>query len=227
MTTILGPKTGVPPLAAARLQRWALLLSAYEYDLEFRPTAQHANADGLSRLPLSVIADAGTATSDSDVFNVGQIEALPVTAMQLRKVTRQDPILSKVVTFTRNGWPSIVPENLRPYWTRRNELTVEGDCLMWGIRVVVPAKLQEHVLQELHKEHPGASRMKALARSYLWWPGLDKCLEEKAKSCLSCQEVKNNPSVAPLHPWIWPTQPWKRVYIDFAGPFKSHMFLSS
>ena len=118
LTTILGPKTGVPPLAAARLQRWALLLSAYEYDLEFRPTAQHANADGLSRLPLSVIADAGTATPDSDVFNVGQIEALPVTAMQLRKVTRQDPILSKVVTFTRNGWPSIVPENLRPYWTR-------------------------------------------------------------------------------------------------------------
>eukprot|EP00731_Ephydatia_muelleri_P002073 Em0001g2073a len=225
LTTILGPKTSVPPLAAARLQRWALLLSAYEYDLEFRPTAQHANADGLSRLPLSIIADAGTATSDSDVFNVGQIEALPVTAMQLRKVTRQDPILSKVVTFTRNGWPSIVPENLKPYWTRRNELTVEGDCLMWGIRVVVPAKLQEHVLQELHKEHPGASRMKALARSYLWWPGLDKCLEEKAKSCLSCQEVKNNPPVAPLHPWIWPTQPWKRVHIDFAGPFKSHMFL--
>eukprot|EP00731_Ephydatia_muelleri_P001456 Em0001g1456a len=73
--------------------------------------------------------DAGTATSDSDVFNVGQIEALPVTAMQLRKVTRQDPILSKVVTFTRNGWPSIVPENLKPYWTCRNELTVEGDCL--------------------------------------------------------------------------------------------------
>ncbi|KAL5509164.1 hypothetical protein EMCRGX_G004476 [Ephydatia muelleri] len=225
LTTILGPKTGVPPLAAARLQRWALLLSAYEYDLEFRPTAQHANADGLSRLPLSIIADAGTATSDSDVFNVGQIEALPVTAMQLRKVTRQDPILSKVVTFTRNGWPSIVPENLKPYWTRRNELTVEGDCLMWGIRVVVPAKLQEHVLQELNKEHPGASRMKALARSYLWWPGLDKCLEEKAKSCRSCQEVKNNPPVAPLHPLIWPTQPWKRVHIDFAGPFKSHMFL--
>ena len=133
LTTILGPKTGVPPLAAARLQRWALLLSAYEYDLELRPTAQHANADGLSRLPLSIIADAGTATSDSDVFNVGQIEALPVTAMQLRKVTRQDPILSKVVTFTRNGWPSIVPENLKPYWTRRNELTVEGDCLMWGL----------------------------------------------------------------------------------------------
>ena len=83
--------------------------------------------------------------------------------MQLKKVTHQDPILIKVVTFTRNGWPGTAPENLRPYWTCRNELTVEGDCLTLGIRVVVAAKLQEHVLQELHKELPGALRMKALA----------------------------------------------------------------
>ena len=40
-----------------------------------------------------------------------------------------------------------------------------------------------------------------------------------------CQEIKNNPPVAPLHPWIWPSQPWKRVHIHFAGPFKGHMFL--
>ena len=48
---ILGPKTGVPSLAAARLQRWALLLSAYCYDIEYKPTREHSHADGLSRLP--------------------------------------------------------------------------------------------------------------------------------------------------------------------------------
>ena len=52
LTTIFGSKHGVPALAAARLQRWAVQLAAYEYDIEFRPTARHANADGLSRLPL-------------------------------------------------------------------------------------------------------------------------------------------------------------------------------
>ena len=90
---------------------------------------------------------------------------------------------------------------------------------------MVPAKLQERVLQELHVGHPGASKMKAVARSYLWWPGLDKCLEQRAKTCASCQEVKNNPPVAPLNLWIWPTHPWKMVHIDFAGPVKGHMFL--
>ena len=52
LTTILGPKKGVPSVAAARLQRWALLLAAYDYDIEFRSTSAHGNADALSRLPL-------------------------------------------------------------------------------------------------------------------------------------------------------------------------------
>ena len=51
-TIILGPKTGIPSLAAARLQRWALILSAYKYQIQFRPTKAHGNANGLSRLPL-------------------------------------------------------------------------------------------------------------------------------------------------------------------------------
>ena len=52
LAAILGPKKGIPPLAAARLQRWALLLSAYNYDITYKSTKLHRNADGLSRLPL-------------------------------------------------------------------------------------------------------------------------------------------------------------------------------
>ena len=41
LVTILGPKKGIPTLAAARLQRWALVLAAYQYDIEFRSTKEH------------------------------------------------------------------------------------------------------------------------------------------------------------------------------------------
>ena len=35
LVTLLGPKSGIPTLAAARLQRWVILLSAYQYEIEY------------------------------------------------------------------------------------------------------------------------------------------------------------------------------------------------
>ena len=51
-----------------------------------------------------------------------------------------------------------------------------------GIRVIVPSKLRDLVLEELHLGHPRVVRMKALARSPVWWPGLDKELEMLVKA---------------------------------------------
>ena len=96
---------------------------------------------------------------------------------------------------------------------------------MWGVRVVVPQKFQSHVLQELHQGHLGVVKMKSLARSYVWWPGIDRDIEHVAKLCTGCQEVQKAPSLAPLHPWEWPATAWERVHVDFAGPFLNYMFI--
>ena len=39
-------------MAAARIQRWALTLAAYNYTIKYKPGKEHCNADALSRLPL-------------------------------------------------------------------------------------------------------------------------------------------------------------------------------
>ena len=224
LTTILSPKKGIPPLSAARLQRWALLLAAYSYDIVYKSTKDHANADGLSRLPLP-ITPTTECQQESTVFNIAQIDTLPVTVKQLKAATRQDSVLSKVLLYTKCGWPSTIPEVLKPYWKRRLEISLEDECIIWGIRVIIPYKLRKKVLQELHQSHVGIVRMKATARSYLWWPGLDQEIEELVKGCTQCQSVRNAPEVAPLHPWLWPTKPWKRIHIDFAGPLRGHSYL--
>ena len=54
---------------------------------------------------------------------------------------------------------------------------------------------------------------------------MDSDLEEKVKSCMSCQQNQKTPEVAPLHPWEWPQRPWSRLHIDYAGPFLGKMFL--
>ena len=50
-------------------------------------------------------------------------------------------------------------------------------------------------------------------------------LENLAKACSSCQRNKHAPAPAPLHPWTWPTKPWQRIHMDFAGPFMGTSFL--
>ena len=224
LKAILGPKKGIPSLAAARLQRWAIILASYNYELEFRPTQEHCNADALSRLPLPRPQHIES-SCDPSVFNIRQIKSLPLTFRSIQRATQSDPILKQVYQYTTKGWPNGIPDTLKPYHTRQSELTVEGGCLLWGMRVIIPQSLQQALLQELHRDHPGVSRMKALARSYLWWPKLDQDLEKLAKSCQACQSVKQAPPTAPLHPWVWPTKPWQRIHIDYAGPFQGNMYL--
>ena len=60
------------------------------------------------------------------------------------------------------------------------ELSVHDGCILWENRVVVPQKGRNYVLQELHGGeggHPGVSRMKSLARMFVWWPGVNKDTE--------------------------------------------------
>ena len=108
-------------MAAARLQRWAILLSAYSYEIEFRSTNDHSNADALSRLPLNVIRIEGLA-AESTLYNMAQLESLLVTVAKLQTHTRNDVILSKVCEFTVEGWPEIQDSALSPYYHRKEEL---------------------------------------------------------------------------------------------------------
>ena len=147
LLSILGPKLGVPPLAAVRMQRWALLLSAYSYDIEFRPTVSHGNAAGLSRLPLDSSSQEGNPL-DCSVFNLQQIETVPMTAKQVATATKADQILSKLLEHLCCVWPSDVPDDLLPFWKRKEGLSLEGDCIMSGYRVIIPTKLRPRVLGE-------------------------------------------------------------------------------
>ena len=217
-----GTEERILSLAAARLQRWAVILAAYVYVIKYKSTHTHSNADDLSRLPFSS-SDAPSSRGIS-ILNIGQVQALPVTFWDVQKAARQDKTLSKVLTYVQNGWPKQVPDELKPYQGRQNEIGIECDCLMWGIRVIIPGSLQPKVLRSLHENHPGITRMKAMAQSYFWWSGLDKAVEGLSKSYSACQSLQAAPAAAPLHPWLWLDAPWKRIHVDFAGPFLGWMY---
>lgn len=130
-----------------------------------------------------------------------------------------------MLRYTIDGWPTEVDADLQPYQQRRHEISMEAGCLLWGMKVIIPSNLQTWVLSELHTGHPGIVRMKSLARTLVWWPGIDKQIEHVVSKCMSCQQLRNKPPPVSLHPWNWPTRPWQRIHADFAGPIFGTMFL--
>lgn len=70
LTAIFGPYHGIPSLAASRMQRWALLLSAHTYNIKYRKSELQGNADGLSRLPL---ADSVKEAKVAEIFYFSQV----------------------------------------------------------------------------------------------------------------------------------------------------------
>ena len=222
---LLGEAKPIPKQASPRMLRWAITLSGYDYNLRYRKGCLHSNADGLSRLPLSDKPDYVPDTPET-VFLLEFMDGTPVTSKEIRAETKRDRVLGQVITMIQNGWPETCPnDEFKPYFHRKAELSVVDGCVIWGQRVVIPKTLTSKIIDELHQMHPGICRMKALARSYVWWPGIDMQLENKVRTCGACQTNRKMPEKAPLHPWEYPSGPWKRLHIDYAGPYRNKMFL--
>ena len=215
--------SAIPPLASARIQRWALLLGGYDYAITYKPGQQNANADMLSRLPTSS-PSYNIPSLPETVYLMDTLDASPVTSSHVRQWTAKDPTLAKVRDSLVSG--NCPREDIiKPYHRCWSELSVEQGCLLRGTRVLIPAIGRKAVMDVLHEGHPGGTRMKALARSFVWWPGIDDDLESVVKECNQCQLTRHSPAQAPLHPWEFPAAPWERLHADFAGPFLGQMFL--
>ena len=87
LTRIFGPKSSVPPLAAARLQRWAVLLSGYNFDITYKNSAGNANADFFSRFPVQSLADDEDFDPNEHYMLATLKDKLPVTAAEIAEGT--------------------------------------------------------------------------------------------------------------------------------------------
>ena len=90
---------------------------------------------------------------------------------------------------------------------------------------MVPPPYRQAVLTKLHDGHPRMARMKSLARMYVWWPGISADIKTLVRKCHACQQLQSDPAVAHLRHWSWPTRPWARLHLDYAGLVDGKMFL--
>jgi len=234
LTSIFGPKKGTPLLAANRLARWALWLNQFDYTIEYRRTEDHRNADALSRLPAGEDFDFDREESGEDIDLVCAVRVLslqvkPAEANTLRQESERDPVISTVIRYVREGWPpnngELNKEEINKFRKLSDSLSVCHGCLLHGSRVVIPLSLQSKILDLLHLGHFGMERMKQLARTAVYWPGIDSAIESASRRCDSCGQHQNKPSKPPIHPWMMPEKPWSRLHLDHAINFMGNDWL--
>ena len=93
---LFGENRHTPYMAASCLHRWCLTLSAYQYQLVYRPGSENTNADAFSRLPLLAQGSQQTPEPADYVLVFDVMETTPVNADKIRRWTHRDPILAQV-----------------------------------------------------------------------------------------------------------------------------------
>ena len=207
---------------SARVERWVLRLQPYKYTVRHIPGSQNI-ADSLSRLLEKEEKEVQPLNRNKTENYVNFLaESCVPTAMSLREIESEslkDPDLESVRQCLLSGkWHTL---RATEYMLVRNELSCINNVVLRGTRIVIPTKLREHVLDIGHEGHPGIVVMKQRLRTKVWWPRMDKDIENYCKSCYGCQLVSNPSKPEPMTRTEFPSGPWQDIAIDFLGPLPS------
>ncbi|CAH8557945.1 unnamed protein product [Schistosoma intercalatum] len=233
LLAIFGSKKGIPVYTANRLQRWATTLLGYDFKIKYQPTTDFGQADALSRLIGSQVKQkedtlVAAIETETEVHRVLEdaVDGLPVTFKAIKEATENDKTLREVSGYLLNKWPNRrFQGEMLQYFRRRDSLMMVDSCIMFGDRIIVPEVLRYKVLKQFHSGHPGINKMKALARSYAYWPTMDQDMENGCRNCSSCLQAAKSPSKCEPQQWEKPNSPWERLHADFAGPIRGRMYL--
>ena len=136
--------------------------------------------------------------------------------------TQWDPILLMMHRLTLNSWPDRqghVPRAARFYWSFHDKLSIDGDLLTKGEQVVIPPSCRDDIMADLHGSHAGINKAMDLARTCVYWPGMEADVTNYIKQCLTCIKCSNLP-VEMLKPHEVLPRPWVKIGVDF---FQDHL----
>ena len=218
LLTIFGKVDRTPTLAVNRLHRWALILAAYDFKIEFRGTKDFGQADALSRLIREKQAIPDIFEEEEDIC-VGQIQQLPVSSEEIREAYTDDEEAQSIMKILEDPGKS-KSKNQSDF-----RFSMVNDMIMMHDRVYIPLRLRPRILTQLHVGHNGIKRTKALARMHVYWKDLAKNIESMIQQCHACIQLTKNPVKTTLASWPATSSPGERIHVDFAGPLLNHMFL--
>ena len=96
------------------------------------------------------------------------------------------------VSYGSDGFPTNrydLHASALPYWKLRDSLYADGELVLYGSRIVIPAALRRRTLTRLHDSHCGVDATRRHARQTVFWPGIDADIKNTVEACESCQRL--------------------------------------
>jgi hypothetical protein len=138
---------------------------------------------------------------------------------EIAQSTSDDPELQELNKWMRTDGKKEFPRRLVAYKHVANELsTTESGILLRGNRILIPSSLRARVVDLANNGHQGIVKTKALIGPRVWFPGIDRQVENKINKFRECQANTGSQSYEPLHTSEMPAGPWQSVSGDFYGP---------
>jgi hypothetical protein len=211
----------------ARLQRLLLRLLKYNFSLTFVAGKHMHIADTLSRGYIKSKEDSDSEI-DYAVHSIRKNLAMSdVRKEAVGKASEKDMALSYIIKAYQEGWPedkSKVPDYALPYWKLRHDISVDENLVFMNHRLIIPPEHREEILEQLHKGHQGIEKCKMRARSTVYWPKIDKDIEEKVARSYPCQKFQRRNTKESLIPHEIPDRAWKKICADIMN-FKTIDYL--
>ena len=195
---LFNPHSALPKVTSARIQRWALHMAAFDYEIEYMKGEKIPHTDALNRLDFETEAD--EIPNDDESF-IHWVDTDVLQLDQIRDESTKDKLLSYIFKrVKRNRWSNCSVAE-RPFKQNRKTLSVAGGVLCRGEQIVPPKNLREQILAAIHDDtHGGVNSTRNRLRLQCWWPGYCEDVEMSISKCEICAKIKKKRDTQ-VHSW--------------------------
>lgn len=191
----------------ARVGRWVLELSQYNFTIKHKSNQQMQHADALSRNPHN---------------NIQNIKTVALIAEEdwLLAAQQPDKKIQKINKILQSGSRH---ENKAIF----NDYALKGGKVYRvttsGLRWVAPETAKYQILRMVHDDlgHFGVDKTLEIVSRKYWFPHMKRFVTKYVRNCLNCLYFKSLSGKKPgfLHPIPKIPKPFHTVHVDHLGPF--------
>ena len=202
-----------------RIEKWVMAMQDVDFEMKYQPGKDEQDPlDFLSRHPLPTNDDEDTEYAVKAIIN----DRPAVLLSKIREESRKDETLQKLRTVISKGnWENHRRDpDIIPFYSIKDELYIAEDLIFRLNKIVLPAKLQQKVINIAHNSgHLGSTKTKQMLRTKYWFPYMNSMVDHTVEQCFECKVTSTKLREEPIKPSVIPSKPWETISADFGGPY--------